>query len=105
MKKILLGILLGLIAGIADVIPMILQGLSWDANMSAFSMWIIIGFLTAATDLKIKGAPKGVAMSFMVLLPSAVLIAWQQPMSLIPIAAMTLILGSVLGYLIEKFGK
>jgi len=38
MKKIRLGILLGAVAGIVDVIPMLLQNLSWDANVSAFTL-------------------------------------------------------------------
>jgi hypothetical protein len=42
MKKIKIGILLGIIAGIIDVIPMIIQKLTWDANISAISMWIVI---------------------------------------------------------------
>jgi uncharacterized membrane protein AbrB (regulator of aidB expression) len=105
MKKITAGLLLGLAAGIIDMIPMIFQGLIWDANLSAFSLWIVAGFLIATSNLKVKGALKGVIISFMVLLPSAILIGWQDTFSLIPITLMTLLLGSALGYLIEKFGK
>jgi CHASE2 domain-containing sensor protein len=104
MKKITLGLLLGLIAGIVDTIPMIFQGLTWDANISALSLWIIAGFLLATSNLKIKGVLKGILISFLILLPSAILIGWQEPTSLAPIIIMTLLLGSILGYLIEKFG-
>ena len=104
MKKITLGLLLGLIAGIVDTIPMIFQGLTWDANISALSLWIIAGFLIATSNLKIKGVLKGILISFLILLPSAILIGWQEPTSLVPIIIMTLLLGSILGYLIEKFG-
>jgi len=54
MKKIKIGILLGVVAGIIDVIPMIMQKLTWDANISAFTMWIVVGFLIATIDLKIN---------------------------------------------------
>lgn len=104
-KKIQLGILLGTIAGIIDVIPMILQKLTWDANLSAFSLWIIAGFLIATSNLKIKGIIKGIIIPFLVLLPSAIIIGWQEPFSLIPISIMTLILGSALGFLIDKYGR
>ncbi|OFY44205.1 MAG: hypothetical protein A2X18_00920 [Bacteroidetes bacterium GWF2_40_14] len=53
-KKIKIGIFFGIIAGIIDVIPMILQNLTWDANISAFTMWIVVGFLIAAIDLNIN---------------------------------------------------
>lgn len=97
-----MGILFGTIAGIIDVIPMVLQKLPWDANLSAFLFWIVSGFLIATSNLKIKGIAKGIIISFVVLLPSAVIIGGKEPFSLIPIAIMTLILGSILGFLIEK---
>ncbi len=105
MNKIQLGILLGIMVGIIDLIPMLIQKLTWDANLSAFSLWIVSGFLIAAADIKIKGAVKGIIISILILSPSAILIGWKEPFSLIPILIMTLILGSSLGYLIEKFGK
>lgn len=105
MKKTQLGILLGIVAGVIDVIPMVLQELTWDANLSAFFLWIISGFLIATSNLKINGVVKGIIIPFLVLLPSAIIIGWQEPFSLIPITIMTLILGSALGFLIDKYGK
>lgn len=102
MKKIKTGILLGIVAGIIDVLPMILQKLTWDANISAFSMWIIVGFFISTIDLKINSIVKGILLSFLVLLPNAILIGWKQPFSLIPIAVMTTILGGLLGFSIHK---
>ena len=103
MKNKVLGAGLGTIAGIIDIIPMILQKLTWDANLSAFSMWIIVGLIISSIDFKIPPIVKGIFVSFMILIPSAILIAWKQPFTLIPIAIMTLILGGGLGYFIDKF--
>ena len=64
MKKIKIGILLGVVAGIIDVIPMIMQKLTWDANISAFTMWIVVGFLIATIDLKINSIIKGILTAF-----------------------------------------
>ncbi|MEM5814229.1 MAG: hypothetical protein QXD77_00220 [Candidatus Aenigmatarchaeota archaeon] len=105
MKKLQFGALLGIAAGVIDVALMVLQNLTWDANISAFFLWVVSGFLIAATDIKLKGALKGLAVSFLVLLPSATLIGWKEPISLAPIFVMTLILGSALGILVEKYGK
>jgi hypothetical protein len=105
MKKIKIGILFGTLAGIVDVIPMVIQKLTWDANLSAFFFWIISGFFIASTSLKVTGVFKGLIISCLVLFPSAVLIVWKQPVSLIPIFIMTLILGSALGYCVDKYGK
>lgn len=105
MTKIKLGILLGTFAGIVDAIPMVFQKLTLDAILSAFFFWIISGFFIASINLKIKGVLKGIFISFLVLLPSAILIGWKEPISLIPISLMTLFLGSALGYFIDKSGK
>jgi len=101
-SKITIGILLGIAAGIIDVIPMIIQNLTWDANISAFLMWVVIGFMLSVTDLKMNAILKGILFSFLVLLPAAILIGWNEPASLIPIAIMTTLLGGVLGYAINR---
>jgi hypothetical protein len=102
MKKIRIGIIFGIIAGIIDVIPMIIQKLTWDANLSAFSMWIAVGFLISIVDLKINSIFKGVLIAFIVLTPTAILIGWKEPESLIPISIMTTILSGLLGLTINK---
>jgi len=104
-NKIVAGLVLGLIAGIIDVIPMVLQKLTWDANLSALAMWIIAGFFISTSELRINSILKGILISFLLLTPVAILIAWKEPMSLIPIAIMTLVLGALLGFAISKIGK
>lgn len=105
MKKVKVGFLLGLAAGIIDLIPMLLEKLTWDANVSALSMWVIVGIFISTIEWKINSILKGVLISVMVLLPTAILIAWKEPISLIPIVSMTIILGGLLGYSIKKINK
>jgi drug/metabolite transporter (DMT)-like permease len=102
MKKIKIGILLGIVAGLIDVTPMIIQKLTWDADISAITMWIIVGFLISTIDLKINPIIKGILIAFLVLLPCAILIGWKEPISLIPIAIMTTILGGLIGFSFQK---
>lgn len=102
MNKTVKGIVFGIIAGIIDLVPMIFQKLSMDASLSAFFMWVISGYLIAHTKIGLKGVFKGIVISFLVLIPSAILIGWKEPISLIPISIMTLILGGILGYFIDS---
>lgn len=102
MKKIKLGLTLGFIAGLIDITPMIIQKLTWDANLSALTMWTIVGFFISTIDIKIHPILKGILISFLALLPSAILIGWKEPFALIPISIMTILLGGVLGFLFHK---
>jgi len=104
-KRKIIGIAFGTIAGILDVIPMILQKLSWDANISAFSMWVVVGLILSSIDFKLPSILKGIIVSFLILLPVAILIAWKEPISLLPISIMTLIIGGGLGFSINKIAK
>ena len=103
--KMKTGILIGLGAGIIDVIPMLIQKLSWDANLSAFTLWIVVGFMLSVTTLPVKGLWKGLVISFLILLPNLFIIGWKEPLSLIPICIMTSVLGSLSGYLYQKIIK
>jgi hypothetical protein len=100
-----LGLLLGVIAGILDVIPMVLQGLTWDANISAFFLWVVSGFMLATSNLKLQPVLKGIVIAFLCLLPSVFIIGWNDPFSLVPIGMMTLILGALLGFSYSKLAK
>jgi hypothetical protein len=105
MNRVMAGIVFGIFAGIIDMIPMIIQGLTWDANLSALTLWIVSGFLIATSNLKFNPILKGIIISFLILLPCSFIIGWHEPTSLIPIFIMTFILGSLLGFSIDRFSK
>jgi hypothetical protein len=105
MKKVKNGILLGFIAGVIDIIPMLLERSTWDANISALSMWVVIGIFVSTIEWKINSIVKGILISFLVLFPSAIIQGWKEPISLIPIISITIILGGILGYSIRKINK
>lgn len=102
MKKYMIGLIGGMVAGVIDVIPMIIQDLTWDANVAAFSMWVVIGLFISVIDIKMNSIIKGIIIACLVLLPSAILIGWKEPVSLIPIITITVILGGLLGFFIHK---
>jgi len=104
-NNIVLGLLLGCVAGVLDLIPMLLQGLTWDANLSAFFLWAVSGFMLATSTLKLHPVLKGIIIPFICLLPSAFIIGWKEPPSLLPIVGMTLILGALLGFAYNKLAK
>lgn len=100
----MIGILLGAIAGVIDVIPMLAMKLPLAANLSAFSLWVVAGFLVQHTSLKLNSLAKGLVISLLVFLSTAFLIGQNDPADLIPPLVMTVILGSLLGWAVGKTG-
>lgn len=105
MNRTLAGFLAGMAAGIIDLIPMIIQKLTWDANLAAFSMWLAVGIFTAHVSFKMHHILKGILVAFICLTPTAFIIGWDMPKSLIPTLAMTLILGTLTGLLVHWMTK
>ncbi len=103
MRNNLIGVFFGIIAGLIDLIPMFVMHLSWEANLSAFLMWIVISIFVVNIKWRIHGAVLGVIVSYLVLLPSAIIIGSQDPLGLVPILGMTTILGAAIGTLIKKY--
>ena len=48
---------------------------------------------------------KGILISYLVLLPTAILIGWNDRAALMPIVVMTTVLGGLLGFTISKIAK
>lgn len=104
-NNIVIGLLLGVVIGVLDVIPMVMQGFTWDANLSAFFLWIVSGFMLATSNLKLQPTLKGIVIAMLCLLPSVFIIGWHDPLSLVPVGIMTVILGALLGYSYGKLAR
>jgi hypothetical protein len=102
MNKLIKYLVSGVIIGIIDVIPMILMKLTWDANISAFTMWVIISYLVYCNNQNINQIKKTIIISFLVLIPNAILIGWNNPIGLVPVISMTLILSILMGFVTGK---
>ena len=105
MKKIVIGIGLGTMAGIIDLLPMIIQKLPFNACLSAFSMWIVIGFFVSLIEMKLHAVLSAIIIALLVLLPDAFIIGWDEPFKLIPVFILTILIGGLLGYFFNRFTK
>jgi hypothetical protein len=99
---VLRGLSWGVIAGIIDVIPMLIQKLPVAADLSAFMQWVVVGLFIATIQIGLKGIVKGIFIAVLAIIPVAILIGAQEPMSLIPVVTMTFILGGALGYVLDR---
>ena len=104
-KKIEIGIVAGFIFGIVDIIPMVLMKMTWDTLLSAFLMCVIGGFIISTSNLKLNNILKGTLIFFLMAIPMMVIVGAGSPQELIPMVATNLIIGSLMGYFIGRFGE
>lgn len=103
MPSILSSLILGMAAGILDVIPMLIQKLDKYAIASAFIQWVVLGFVI--THIKIPGVDgwlKGLITAVLMSLPIVIIVMKADPRSVIIILLMSAILGSIVGFLSAK---
>lgn len=103
-NKTKVGIIVGGICGILDIIPMILMKMTWDTLLSAFSMCVIGGFLIATSNLKLNNILKGMVIFFLIAIPMMIIVGVGAPDELFPMLFSNLVIGSLMGYFIGRFG-
>jgi len=102
MHKIFKALLLGLAAGIIDTIPMVFQGLSWEANISALLHWLGLGIIITYARLPLSSWASGMLIALLTGIPIAVLAYPTEPMSVFPIIIFSTVLGGLLGYTSDR---
>ncbi len=105
MKKIILSLFVGAGFGIIDIISMVVQDLPWYEIASAFSLWVIAAFFNFYTEMKIKGFIKGIIISSLIWIPAFFLVFPQGTKVLLIITITNIVLGSLLGLIVEKIKK
>ncbi|RZN14126.1 MAG: hypothetical protein EF812_06195 [Methanosarcinales archaeon] len=101
-NKTKIGLIVGIIFGIVDIIPMILMKMTWDTLISAFSMCVIGGFIISTSNLKLNNTLKGTLIFFLMAVPIMILVVAGSPQELIPMLITNLIIGSLMGYFIGR---
>lgn len=102
MDKLIKSLLLGTAAGILDVIPMVLQGLSWQANVSALLHWLGLSLIITFSRLPFTGWASGIILALLTGIPIAVLATETVPTAWIPILISSVLFGGLLGYMSER---
>ncbi len=93
MNNILIALTIGIIAGIIDVIPMILKKLDKISNLSAFAHWVILGLIIPFVDWNIEPWIKGLILGELSAIPIMIMVYPKDKKALIPMIIFSAILG------------
>ena len=103
MNKIFIALLIGIIAGTIDVIPMIIQKIDKYACISAFVQWIVLGLIIPYVNWIMQPWMKGLIIAELSAIPIMILVFAKEPKSIIPIFIFSAILGIGVGLAGGKF--
>jgi hypothetical protein len=105
MKNIFIVLIIGISAGIIDVVPMIIQRIDKTACISAFIQWIVLGLIIPYVNWDMQPWLKGLIIAELAALPIMVLVFAKEPKSIIPIIIFSAILGIAVGLTGARFVK
>jgi hypothetical protein len=98
MRTLWISMIIGLCAGIIDIIPMIIQKLDKRATISAFLQYFFVSIIIVNIDLPgIVWWVEGGVISLALALPVLVIVSTNDKKSIPIIASMSIILGSLIG--------
>jgi len=103
MSNFLIALTIGIIAGIIDVIPMIIQKLDKASCYSAFVHYLVLGLIIPFVDWGIKPWITGLLIAFISTIPVVIIIYTKDKKALIPIFIFSLFLGAGIGLAGAKF--
>lgn len=98
MTKLIVSIGIGMVAGILDVVPMIIGGVDWYSNISAFVFWVVMGVVISYSSLPVREWAKGMIIGLLSAVPVMILVVAEEPKSVIPMFFMSVILGGLVGF-------
>ncbi len=103
MNELLLALGIGVIAGIVDVIPMIIQKMDKFANLSAFAHWVVLGLIIPFVSWDMEPWLKGFIIAEISAVPILLIVAPKDKKAIIPITAMSALLGIAVAWAGARF--
>ena len=103
MEKLLFAAGIGIVAGMIDVVPMIIMKLEKRANISAFIHYFVLGMIIPFVDWGIAGWLTGMIVATLVAIPTMIIVYPTDHKSIIPMIIFALVLGAGIGLAGEAF--
>ena len=103
MNDIFIALGIGVIAGIIDIIPMIMQKLNKSSTISAFVHWIALGLIIPYVNWDIASWLKGSIVALLTAIPIMIIVYSQDKKAIVPMTVFSIILGAGVGIAGAKF--
>jgi hypothetical protein len=102
MDTLIKALLLGLAAGIIDVIPLVFQGAGWQVSIATLLRWLALGVIIAYARMPLAGWLSGLTIALLTGIPFAVLATVSAPSATVSLLASSAVLGGLTGLAADK---
>ena len=103
MNNLFIALFIGIVAGIIDVIPMLIQKLDKVSCISAFSHYLVLGLIIPFIHWGIEPWLTGLIVSVLSAIPIMIIVYPKDKKAIIPIAIFSIVLGICIGLAGDKF--
>lgn len=103
MNDFLIAVIIGTVAGLIDVVPMIIMKLDKVASISAFTHYFVLGLVIPFVDWGLSPWLSGIIISFITALPVMIIVFPKDKKALIPMSIFSIVLGAAIGLAGAKF--
>lgn len=97
MHRFLIGFVVGALAGVADVVPMLMARSSKTDILSAFTHWLFLGLILAHLSTPFPKWLEGMVVSLLAAIPVIILVAPRDAKAIVPMLASSTVLGLLSG--------
>jgi hypothetical protein len=102
MQKLFIALSIGLAAGILDIIPMLLKKTPMNVWIVPFVHWVVLGVLIAYIKMPFPAWATGSIVAILTALPTLITYSQTKLQSVLPIAAISLVLGAIVGIATQR---
>lgn len=103
MNDFLIALIIGIAAGLIDVIPMIIMKLDKTANISAFVHYFALGLIIPFVNWGLSPWITGIIIAFLSTLPVMIIVYKKDKKAIIPMTIFSIFLGAGIGFAGAEF--
>jgi len=105
MKRSLSIIIIGLLAGVLDLIPLFLVDAPLYNMLSIIAFWLVTTFIISKTIVSNNSILNGLVLSILLMFPMALAVSATNPKDFFPMMLMSILLGPTVGYVLGRLLK
>lgn len=105
MKNLIITLMIGVCAGFADVLPMLLRRSETSLILSVFVHWVVVTIFISYIRMPIHPVAQGALVAALATLPILITYSQSHPERLPVLLGIAIVLGGLIGFMTNQFAR